>query len=210
MWCMHGFDNMSFCIVWSIAKYFPSKGSWENVLTPTTPDSLAVLASEQSPSTPLRTLSVTARQPSDPLVPIVLSILGLPISAIAPSAPTPFLVTWCSQRTFPGPGLLLPAAVDEHTEAAPQTHITHRELNLAQPPRPEIPASVKKGPVTSLAFTSVGLSPYPQDKACPAFGTWVNLKILQLKVNSIPHSRIMIQLYHRKSMDLGCVIWLLG
>lgn len=144
------------------------------------------------------------------LVPIVLSILGLPISAIAPSAPTPFLVTLCSQRTFPGPGLLLPAAVDEHTEAAPQTHITHRELNLAQPPRPEIPASVKKGPVTSLAFTSVGLSPYPQDKACPAFGTWVNLKILQLKVSSIPHSRIMILLYHRKSMDLGCVIWLLG
>lgn len=51
---------------------------------------------------------------------------------------------------FPWPSTPLPAAIDEHTEAAPQTHITHCELNLTQPPLPEIPASVKKELVTSL------------------------------------------------------------
>lgn len=185
---MHGFDNLSFCLVWSTAKYFPSKGSWENVLTPTTPNSLAALASEQSPwlelintFEDLVTHSKTAFKPhSFPLYCLSWGCPSLPLLQVLPL----LFVTWCSQRTFPGPRLLLPAAVDEHAEAAPQTHVTHSELNLAQPPRPEIPASGKKGLVTSFAFTGVGLSPYPQDRACPAFGIWVNLNILQLK--SVP------------------------
>lgn len=98
---MHGFDNMSFRIVWSTAKYFPSKGSWENVLTPSYPrqfGSACFWAKPLAWAHQHHWRPCHSQQDSlqTSLVPIVLStsILGLPISV---KCAPPFWVFTCSR-----------------------------------------------------------------------------------------------------------------
>lgn len=122
---VHGFVNMHFVKLGVEPSTIPSKGSWRFSLEKmswlqTTPDNFAVVVSEQSPwlwspSAPLRICysmhSMQAFRPHSFQM-STLSALALPAPATAPSAPTLILVTWCSQRTFPGPSIPLPAAVD--------------------------------------------------------------------------------------------------